>query len=143
MVKRVTRVEAKQARNELVRVIVYCRVSTDDQYDNGTSLETQKEDCTAYCASNGHQLIDVVQETYSGYVLEERKKLMEVMRRCESGEVDAIVFRTFDRLSRNKSHFTVILYEADRYGYELLCVNEQFDKDNMFEAMLRDMVRGI
>ncbi len=137
---RITRVQARRARGERICVIIYCRVSTDDQEDNGTSLETQAEECRRWAELQGYIVIDVVQETHSGYELDQRKKFKSIMGRCANNEADGIVFRTYDRLSRNKTHFTVILYEAERHGYELFCVNEQFDLNNFWERTMREIV---
>src|SRR6266498_1288874 len=138
--KRVTRVEAKGKRGEVIRVIIYCRVSTDDQEDNGTSLDTQALECRLWAEQQGYFVVDVVRETYSGASLEERKLFMEVMGRCKNGEADAIVFRTYDRLTRSVAHLYVILSEANRHGFELLCVKETFDPKNILEVILRTLV---
>lgn len=137
---RITRVQAKEARGESIRVMLYNRVSGSKQEEEGTSLETQREVNTQYANEHGYIIVDTVNETHTGFELEERKKFMNVLERCKSNEADAIVFSAYDRLSRNKTHFTVILYEAQRYGYELFCVNEQFDEDNIYERMLREIV---
>ncbi|MBA2396562.1 MAG: recombinase family protein [Ktedonobacteraceae bacterium] len=138
--KKVSRVEARLARGEKVRVIIYCRVSTDDQEDNGTSLDTQRQECRQWAEQKGYIVIDVVPETFSGFKLEERVKFQAVRQRAKDNECDAILFRTYDRLSRNRVHYMVIQYDAQRYGYELLCAKEVFDENNIYERMLRDII---
>ena len=46
-----------------MRSAIYCRVSTDDQQKEGTSLQTQLEACRKYCQARryeiGHELSEV------------------------------------------------------------------------------------
>lgn len=49
-----------------MKAVVYCRVSTDDQEKEATSLSTQKEACLAYCQQKGYEVIRQFSETYSG-----------------------------------------------------------------------------
>ncbi len=123
-----------------LRIVIYNRVSTNAQEEEGTSLETQREDNTAYCLEHGYEIIDVVDETHTGYELEQRKKLKGVLKRCVNREVDGIVFRTYDRLSRNTVHRTVIEYDAERYGYELMCSKEQYDGDSFEHKLMRQLM---
>ena len=49
---------------------VYCRVSTDAQEREGTSLETQKAACREYAASRSWTVLEVCRDTASGFRLE-------------------------------------------------------------------------
>jgi site-specific DNA recombinase len=39
-----------------MKAAIYCRVSTEDQEREGTSLQTQLEACLAYCELKGYQI---------------------------------------------------------------------------------------
>lgn len=43
---------------------IYCRVSTEDQEREGTSLQTQLEACLAYCQQKGYQVVRRLSESY-------------------------------------------------------------------------------
>ena len=49
-----------------MRAAIYCRVSTEDQEREGTSLQTQLEACLAYSQHKGYQIARRFSETYSG-----------------------------------------------------------------------------
>ena len=49
---------------------IYCRVSTDDQEKEGTSLTTQLEACQKYCQDKGYTVVKRFSETYSGITLD-------------------------------------------------------------------------
>jgi len=38
-----------------IKAAIYCRVSTDKQFDKGGSLETQEERCRDYCKKNDYK----------------------------------------------------------------------------------------
>ncbi len=71
-------------------VAIYCRVSTEDQEREGTSLKTQLEACLAYCKQKGYDIAHQFSETYSGLSLE-RPRLNELRELVRGGELDAVV----------------------------------------------------
>ena len=44
------------------KAIIYCRVSTKEQADEGNSLSTQQKLCREYCKSKGYNVEDVYVE---------------------------------------------------------------------------------
>jgi site-specific DNA recombinase len=73
-----------------MRATIYCRVSTDDQEKEGTSLQTQREACLAYCKQKDYEVIRQFSETYSGITLE-RPKLTELRDLIRANDLDVIV----------------------------------------------------
>jgi len=53
-----------------MKAAIYCRVSTDNQEREGTSLHTQLENCLKYCESKGYEVANRFSEAYSGLSLE-------------------------------------------------------------------------
>ena len=49
---------------------IYCRVSTDNQEREGTSLQTQLEACLKYCQGKSYDVAYRYSEAYSGLSLE-------------------------------------------------------------------------
>lgn len=112
----------------MIRAIIYCRVSTRAQQDEGTSLDSQAEACTAFAVERGLTAIRTLSEVYSGAYFHDRPLLNELRDAMRRGELDAIVFYAIDRLSRNVAHLAILSEECERYGVELLCVTEDFDR---------------
>jgi hypothetical protein len=50
--------------DEISRATIYCRVSTDNQEREGTSLQTQQENCLKYCQGNIEMVQIGVSEGY-------------------------------------------------------------------------------
>jgi site-specific DNA recombinase len=55
------------------RATIYCRVSTEDQDKEGTSLQTQLEACLEYCQDKGYDTGYRFSEAYSGLTVGETK----------------------------------------------------------------------
>ena len=80
---------------------IYCRVSTSDQKDNGTSLETQKDAALAKAAEMGCEVPKeyIILEDWSGTDLQ-RPGLLRLVDLAMSGLIDVIIILNFDRLYR-------------------------------------------
>ena len=73
-----------------MKVAIYCRVSTDDQEKEGTSLQTQREACLTYCQQKDYQVARQFSETYSGLTLE-RPELSKLRGLIRDSDVDVLV----------------------------------------------------
>jgi site-specific DNA recombinase len=118
---------------------VYCRVSTDNQEREGTSLQTQLENCLTFCQSKGYDVVYRFSEAYSGLSLErpELDKLRELVR---NKVIDVIVCYSLDRLSRDPGHGVIITQELEKHGVKLETVTE--DVDNSELGKLISYIRG-
>ena len=85
----------------MIKAAVYCRVSTPDQRDEGTSLDTQRERGLLKAAELGWDVAEehVVQEDWTGKDLQ-RPGLVRVLNLARSGKIQGIVIYTLDRLYR-------------------------------------------
>jgi len=113
---------------------IYCRVSTDNQEAEGTSLQTQLEACLKYCRDKGYNVVYRFSEAYSGLTLE-RPKLNELRELVRAGDIDIIVCYCLDRLSRNATHGVILRDELDKHHVILESVTEDIDKTPLGEAI--------
>ena len=122
-----------------MKAAIYCRVSTDNQEREGTSLQTQLENCLTYCQGKGYDVSYRFSEAYSGLSLErpELDKLRELVR---NGQIDVIVIYCLDRLSRDPTHGVILTQELEKHGIKLEAVTE--DVDNSELGKLISYVRG-
>lgn len=80
----------------------YCRVSTDDQADNGLSLDYQEAQCRKAALNDGYtEVIIIRDEGKSGTSINGRPGIKEVMRLAEDKEISAIYVTHSDRLARS------------------------------------------
>ena len=88
-----------------MRVIQYCRVSSDEQAE-GTSLDYQERVLREYCARKGYEVVMCCREDYTAKHHDYRRPEMKKIRdycfdRRNRGKVDLILFLRWDRFSRN------------------------------------------
>jgi site-specific DNA recombinase len=101
------------------RAIIYARVSTDDQAENGYSLDSQVEACRAYAAQHGFEVIaEPFQDDYTGSKLN-RPALTRARDLIDAGGVDVVIVLSSDRLTRNLAHSLLLREEWERRNVEL------------------------
>jgi len=89
--------------------LIYSRVSTEEQAEEGKSIETQIKLCKKWAKDNDYQ----IQETYidrgkSATTLN-RPALQDLLAKCKDDiGIDAILVQDTDRLARNTlDHLTI------------------------------------
>jgi len=115
-----------------MKVATYCRVSTEDQEREGTSLISQKEACLKKAQELGYTVSEefIIMETYSGLSLN-RPKLDQLRQWVRNKEIDVVIAYTLDRLSRDPVHFIILQEEMERNGVELILVTEDLDNSDL------------
>jgi len=86
------------------QALIYCRVSTRNQEQEGTSLESQADVCIRHAEALGYMVGRVTQEVYSGAELWDRPMLARDRADLKAGEFQALVAYATDRLSRDPIH---------------------------------------
>jgi len=105
------------------RVAVYARVSTVEQKELGTSLETQVQAMLNYAKTEGYEASHTLREDFSGEYLE-RPELNKAKELAREGQIEALLIYDWDRFSRDSDHQTVLRWMFDRWGVEVISVTE-------------------
>ena len=122
-----------------MRAVIYCRVSTDSQETEGTSLQTQLEACTTYCQSKGYNIAYQFSEVCSGLTLD-RPKLNELRELVRAHDIDVVVIYCLDRLSRDPVHGVIVTEELQKHNVSLEAVTETVESTDL--GKLISYVRG-
>ena len=111
---------------------IYCRVSTEDQEREGTSLESQREACLKKAHEIGFRVDekDIYAEAFSGLTLE-RPRLTQLRGAVRSGDVQAVIAYCLDRLSRDPVHFIILQEELEKAKVALILTAEDLDSSDM------------
>jgi site-specific DNA recombinase len=113
----------------MLKVIAYPRVSTDEQSEEGVSLQAQVARMRAYAELYGLEIVDVVEDAgYSAKTLD-RPGLQAALARLKKGEVAGILIAKLDRLSRSVADWNHLIseYFGEKAGKQLFSVGDQID----------------
>ncbi len=110
--------------------VVYLRVSSNSQVEDGCSLSAMRARCEAYITAQGGTLVRVyTDEAYSGTLPPIRRpalaQLLQDMK--EKADFNVVLTWRFDRISRNVRDLLNLDYEFRRCGVGLESVVELID----------------
>lgn len=93
----------KQLNTDVVRVGIYPRVSTEEQFLKGYSLQTQEEVLTQYAQDHGYKIVGIYRdEGHSARKPAMKRPVMQqLLSDVEAGKLDRILFIKLDRWFRN------------------------------------------
>ena len=106
-----------------MKVIGYCRVSTEEQGESKAGLESQEALIRAEVAHRGWNLIDIRTDVASGKSMRRRDALGTTLRDLAAGHADALVVAKLDRLSRSIMDFAAIMETAKDEGWSVVVLN--------------------
>ncbi|URJ46431.1 recombinase family protein [Paenibacillus polymyxa] len=117
---------------------IYIRVSTDEQAEQGYSIDAQKEKLTAYCVSQGLDHFKLyIDDGYTGTNME-RPAFRRMVRHIQEGKISAVIVRKLDRLSRKQKDVMTIIEDIfEKNNVSFTSTTELFDTSTPFgKAMI-------
>jgi site-specific DNA recombinase len=110
------------------RAVIYCRVSTDKQEQDGESLEYQEEKCRRYAELHDLDVVLVLREAKSGFIHYSYREQLTLARQfIRDHMADVIIVFDLRRFSRNFVHSAMIFEEIESAGAEIVSVSENID----------------
>lgn len=109
--------------------VIYCRVSTKEQVEEGNSLITQERLCKEYAAKNGYAVATVFVEQGESAKTADRTELKKLIAFCtlKKNNIKAVIVYKIDRLSRNTDDYSQIRIMFKKYGVEIKSTSEHFE----------------
>lgn len=110
------------------KVILYIRVSTKGQADDGYSLDFQKEKLLAYCKAMDYAVVGIYSDNgYTGSNLE-RPGIQRIIDEAATGKYEAVLVYKLDRLSRSQKHTMYLLEDVFiPNNISFISLSESFD----------------
>lgn len=126
-----------------LRAIIYTRLSSwSGEDDSSTSPERQRQVCKDYAASQGWEIVDVIEDlnvsgSDKGLRLN-RPGLTRVREAFDS--VDVVIFAKLDRLARSVVDFNQFATEAREHDVALVSVAERLDLSTSMGRFVANML---
>lgn len=117
----------------MIKVILYTRVSTQEQANEGYSIGEQNARLTKYCEAMGWTVINTYTDGgYSGATTD-RPALKKLIKDVQNGKADKVVVYKLDRLSRSQKDTLYLIEDiflANKTDF--VSMNENFDTSTPF-----------
>lgn len=133
------------------KALLYTRVSTAMQVNDGVSLDVQERQLITAAEFHGFESWEVIREEgKSGKSVKGRPVLQKALRDLESKVADALIVTRIDRLARSTSDFLDVVDRASKQGWRLILLDLNLDTSTYqgrfvvtVMASLAEMERGI
>jgi DNA invertase Pin-like site-specific DNA recombinase len=133
------------------KALLYSRVSTQLQVNDGVSLDVQERQLITAAEFHGFAEWEVIREEgKSGKSVKGRPVLQKALRDLELKVADALIVTRIDRLARSTSDFLDIVDKASKQGWRLIMLDLNLDTSTYqgkfvttVMSALAEMERGI
>jgi site-specific DNA recombinase len=111
-----------------VKAVIYLRVSTKEQAEEGYSIPAQAEACRRFIADQGWELADAYVDRGESARTAERPQLQTMLARlAEDRSIDSLVVHKLDRLARNLEDHAAVRAAFREAGVQLHSVTESLE----------------
>jgi len=132
--------QRRRKQPETKTVVGYVRVSTEEQANDGVSLDAQQAKIEAYCFANDLELAGMfVDEGISGSRTDNRPALQQALDTvCATGGV--LVVYSLSRMSRTTQNTLELAKRLDKAGADLVSLSEKIDTTSAAGKMIFRML---
>lgn len=123
------------------RAVIYVRVSTKEQVDEGNSLSTQQKICNDYALKHEYEVAETFIEQGESAKTADRTELQKLLAYCADKKhgIKAVIIYKLDRLSRNTDDYSQLRLLLKRYGVEIKSTSEHFENNPVGRFMENTM----
>ncbi len=133
--------------NTKPRALLLLRVSTAKQVNGNDDcpLPIQQEKCVALCEQNGWNIIDIINESKSGYknAIYEREAIEQVERHVIEKDFDILVVFKYDRIGRTGVETAYFIMNLLNEGIRVYSATEGEITNDTFEGELMLVMKGL
>ena len=113
------------------KVIIYTRVSTDEQADKGYSLRHQLEMVERYCHLKEYEILKHFQDDFSAKNFNRPDWIkLEAFIKANRKQIDKVLFTKWDRFSRNIEEALGVIRKFRNWGIEVNAIEQPLDFSN-------------
>jgi site-specific DNA recombinase len=122
--------------------VLYCRVSTEEQANEGVSLAAQKERLEGYARAFSIEVVANIEDAGVSAKSLDRPGLKRALKMLRAGQADVLAVTKIDRLSRSVGDIASLVdkYFGDRGGKSLISLAENFDTRTASGRMMLNLL---
>ena len=126
------------------RAALYARVSTDEQAQQGYSLDAQIEKMRLYCEINDLVVAgEYIDDGYSGKTSKNRPAYKRMFSKEERSKWDILVVLKMDRIHRNSREFFDMMDDLKKHNQEFVSTFEKFNTKTASGRFALDIIQRI
>ena len=123
---------------------LYLRVSTEDQAKEGFSLPEQKERLEMLCKFKGYKIYDYYTDAgISAKTGNHRPEFDRLIEDAKNKKINTIIALKSDRLSRSIYDWENLLKTSEKYGFDLVCANDDINTTNANGKMVTRIMMSV
>ena len=123
---------------------LYIRVSTEDQAREGFSLPEQEKRLRAMCEYKNYEVYDVYEERgISAKTGNYRPEFDRLIEDAKNKKINTIIALKLDRLSRSIYDWKNLLKTSEKYGFDLVCANDDINTTNANGKMVTRIMMSV
>ena len=137
----------KEETKKIQRVALYCRVSTEEQVQNGNGLDIQKQALLNFVQSNPGEYIlhdkNIYIEEWKSWAEKEKNKrpiLYDMFYDAQAWDFDIVLVWKIDRFFRKTLYLLEGIEALDQFWVNFKSVTQPFDTWNAFWKMMLQMM---
>ncbi len=128
----------------MTKVVIYARVSTAEQAEEGYSIDAQIETVKKKCELEGKQVINhYVDRGISGKSIEKREALKRLLKDAKEGQYEEVWVWKTNRLARNHLDLLKIVDELNKYNIDFKSCSEAFDTSTATGKLMMNVLASI
>lgn len=115
---------------------IYCRVSTEEQANDGFSIHAQKDKLTKYAEVNDWNIVDYyIDDGISGKNLTDRGEVLRLINDVRDGKINNVLVYKLDRITRSVKDLIYLIELFDKYDCTFNSQTEKIDTSNAVGRM--------
>jgi DNA invertase Pin-like site-specific DNA recombinase len=125
------------------KAIGYIRVSTNEQANQGVSLDNQRAKIAAYAVCKDLDLVEIVEDAGKSAKNLNRDGIQRVMEMLRAGEVSALIIYKLDRLTRSVKDLGYLIEAIEKAGADLMSVNDSIDTSTAAGRLVLNVMASV
>ena len=123
--------------------LIYSRVSTDEQAEEGMSIDTQINRCRRWAEDNDTSIVGVYKDEGKTATNMNRAALKDMLGRVQDGDIDYILVLDTDRLARDTLDHLTIKALLKRANTQLISINQLMIDDSAEGNLIDTILAGV